>query len=141
MADAFSLNNFFLRLVFSILLVFSTYNPTDFSYVGWLQSTDTLLNPGIAIVGIVLLTGWIIFLRATFMSMGWLGIVLWTALMVCLVWLLVDIGWLKLESGGVLTWIALFMLSILLGIGMSWSHIRRRMTGQVDIDSLEDGRG
>jgi hypothetical protein len=36
-----------------------------------------------------------------------------------------------------LTWIVLVGLSLLLAVGMSWSHIRRRLTGQVDVDEVE----
>ena len=28
--------------------------------------------------------------------------------------------------------------SLLLATGMSWSHIRRRLTGQLDVDDVED---
>ncbi|MEL7043681.1 MAG: DUF6524 family protein, partial [Pseudomonadota bacterium] len=45
---------------------------------------------------------------------------------------------LSLEATGALTWIALLVLSLLLGLGMSWSHIRRRLTGQIDVDDVED---
>ena len=30
------------------------------------------------------------------------------------------------------------VLSLILAVGLSWSHIRRRLTGQVDVDDLED---
>lgn len=141
MAVSFSISNFLGRWIFAILLVFGTYNPTSFSFVGWLLRPDVDFGPVIAIVGLTLLICWIIFLRATFMSMGSLGIVLGAALLGCLVWLLVDLGWLKLQAGGALSWVLLLMLSLLLAIGMSWSHIRRRLTGQMDVDDLDDGRG
>ncbi len=88
-----------------------------------------------------MLIGWIIYLRATFLSMGWLGIILSLALLGGFVWLLVDIGLLSLQSVSAFTWVALLLLSLVLAVGMSWSHIRRRLTGQVDTDDLEDGRG
>ena len=58
-----------------------------------------------------------------------------------LVWLFVDIGWLNLKDVGVMSWVVLVIVSLLLAVGMSWSHIRRRLTGQVDTDDVEDGRG
>ena len=72
------------------------------------------------------------------MSMGWLGITLGGALFACLIWLLVDIGWLSLDSNGAITWVVLLVLSLILATGMSWSHIRRRLTGQVDVDEVDD---
>lgn len=87
-----------------------------------------------ALVGVLLLIGWIIYIRATFQSMGWLGISLGAALFGCLVWFIVDQGWLSLDSQSAITWIVLVILSLILAMGMSWSHIRRKMTGQVDVD-------
>jgi hypothetical protein len=37
-----------------------------------------------------------------------------------------------------MTWIALLCLSGLLAIGMSWSHVRRRLTGQIDVDAVDE---
>ena len=141
MANSFNFGSFVGRWVFAVLLVFGTYNPTDFSYVSWLLKPETEFGPMIAIVGLVLVIGWVIYLRATLLSLGWLGIVLGTALFSCLVWLFVDLGLLSLESEGAFTWVILVLLSLLLAVGMSWSHIRRRLTGQLDVDDLEDGRG
>lgn len=141
MAASFTLSSFVGRGLFAVVLVFGTYNPTQYSYVSWLFDSETTFGPVTAIVGVLLLIGWIIFLRATLLSLGWLGILLGTALLGCLVWLLVDIGWLSLQADGAMAWIVLALLSILLAIGMSWSHIRRRLTGQVDVDDIEDGRG
>lgn len=138
MAREFTLPGIVSRWLFAVVLVFGTYNPTDFSYVSWILSSDTRFGPVSALVGIVLLIGWIIFLRATFLSLGWLGIILGAALFGCLVWLLVDIGWLALDSGSAVTWVALLLISLILGIGMSWAHIRRRLSGQVSVDDVEE---
>jgi len=50
----------------------------------------------------------------------------------------VDVGLLSLDSTGALTWVVLLLLSLILATGMSWSHIRRRLTGQFDVDDIED---
>ena len=138
MSGNFGADGFLVRWVFSILLVLGTYNPSPFSYVGWLLSENFSFGPLPALVGVLLLTLWVIFLRATFLSLGWLGIILGAALFACLIWLLVDLGLLSLESTGALAWLSLIVVSLLLGLGLSWSHIRRRMTGQVGVDDLED---
>jgi len=126
------------RMLFALALVMGTYNPTSFSYVSWILDEGTSFGPVPALLGITLLIGWIIFLRATFLSLGWLGIILGAAFFGCVIWLLVDIGWLSLESGSAITWVALVLISIILGLGISWSHIRRRLTGQFDVDDIED---
>ena len=138
MATEFNILSFLGRWAFALTLVFSTYNPTDYSYASWLTAEGTSFAPGVALVGVILLIAWIIFLRATFMSLGWVGIILGFVLFGCLIWLLVDIGWLSLDSPGAISWVVLVLLSLILGLGMSWSHVRRRLTGQFDVDEIDD---
>ncbi|MBN7795917.1 DUF6524 family protein [Parahaliea mediterranea] len=138
MANNFDAGSFLWRWVFALALVLGTYNPTDYSYVSWVLAEGTQFGPVIAIVGIVLLILWIIYLRATFLSMGWLGIILGAALFGCIVWLFVDLDWIQLDSASALAWVSLVLISILLAVGMSWSHIRKRLTGQIDVDDVED---
>ena len=138
MAKEFDAIGFLLRVLFAMLLVFGTYNPTDYSYASWVLSGDAGFEPVTALVGVALLIAWIVFLRATFLSLGWLGIILGAALFGCFIWLLIDIGWLSMDSTGAITWLVLLLISLILAVGMSWSHIRRRLTGQVDVDDVED---
>tara|TARA_R110002110_G_scaffold415561_2_gene650817 strand:+ start:16938 stop:17354 length:417 start_codon:yes stop_codon:yes gene_type:complete len=138
MANSFNALGFLWRWLFAAALVFGTYNPTDYSYASWIMAEGTRFGPVVAMAGIALLIVWIIFLRATFLSMGWLGIILGSALFACVIWLFVDLGWLTLDSGSAITWVALVLLSLILATGMSWSHIRRRLTGQFDVDDVED---
>ena len=137
MATEFNAGSFVGRWVFALALVLGTYNPSDYSYISWITSPGVSFGPIIALVGVALLIGWIIYLRATFMSMGWLGIVLGAAFFACIIWLLVDVGWLSLESTSAFAWVVLVLLSLILAIGMSWSHIRRRLTGQFDVDEVD----
>lgn len=138
MASEFNTLGFLWRWVFALALVLGTYNPTAYSYFSWIAAEGTEFGPAIALVGIVLLIGWVIFLRATLRSLGIVGIGLGAALFGCLIWLLIDIEWLSLEQTGALTWIALVLISLILATGMSWSHVRRRLTGQFDVDETDD---
>ena len=138
MANEFNVGSFFARWLFAALLVFGTYNPTEYSYLSWLLAEGTEFGPIVALVGMILLIAWIVFLRATFLSLGWLGICLGAALFACVLWLLVDVGLLSLDSTSAITWLVLLVLSLILATGMSWSHIRRRLTGQFDVDDIED---
>ena len=128
MADSFGPDSFLLRWLFAAVLVFGTYNPTSFSWISWVLEPENAFGPVEALVGVVLLIAWVIYVRATFRSIGWLGLALGAALFACLIWLLVDFGLLSLESTGALTWLSLILVSMLLAVGMSWSHIRRRLT-------------
>ena len=66
--------------------------------------------------------------------MGLLGLVLGGALFGGLVWLLIDFGILTIDSPSELTWVILIVASIVLAIGLSWSHVWRRLTGQFEVD-------
>jgi hypothetical protein len=138
MATEFKVGSFFARWLFALVLVFGTYNPTGYSFAGWVLDGESGFGPPMALTGVALLIAWIIFLRATFMSIGLLGIGLGVALFGCLIWLLIDIGLLSLDASGALTWVVLVVLSLILATGMSWSHIRRRLTGQFDVDDMDD---
>ncbi|MBP6774538.1 MAG: hypothetical protein KA154_16195, partial [Gemmatimonadaceae bacterium] len=54
-----------------------------------------------------------------------------------LVWLLLDFGIVSASSGRGITYVVLVCTSLLLAVGMSWSHLSRRLSGQVDMDQTE----
>ena len=138
MATEFTAVSFIARWLFALALVFGTYNPTDYSYYNWVMANNLEFTPVMALTGVALLIAWIVFLRATLVSLGWLGIILGGAFFACVIWWLIDIDVLSLESTSVLTWIILLVLSFILAAGVSWSHIRRRLTGQFDVHEQED---
>lgn len=138
MSNEFNAASFLGRFAFAALLVFGTYNPTAWSYIGWVFAEGTEFGPVPALLGIILIIGWIIFLRATFNALGPLGLILGSALFAAVIWLLVDLGWISLESTGAITWLALILVALLLAVGMSWAHIRRRLSGQYSVDDVEE---
>ena len=89
-------------------------------------------------VGIVLLIGWTILLRATLRSLGPFGLLLAIAFFGVLLWLVVDVGLLPADSTQAITYLILIALSGVLATGVSWSHVRRRVSGQADVDDVED---
>ena len=120
MSKEFTAVSFLGRLVFAAALVFGTYNPTAYSYIGWFFAEGNAFGPVEALVGILLIIGWIIFLRATFNALGPLGIILGTAFFCALIWLLVDLGWLSLESPGAISWLALTLVALLRVLRHPW---------------------
>ena len=131
-----TLSGFGLRLTAALVLVLATYNPTEYSFFDWVQRAigDGNLGAMHVFVGILLVIGWTIYGAASYRSLGPVGLVLGAAFFAALVWLLIDFGILKLESAKTVTWIVLICLSGLLAIGVSWSHIWRRLTGQLEVD-------
>jgi hypothetical protein len=127
-----------IRFAVALVLVFATYNPSGWSYVHWALQPLPEFSPLKGLVGVVLVIGYTMFVRATGRSLGLLGVVLATAFFGLLVWLIVDVGILPLDSVAAVTWVVLFVLASVLAIGMSWSHIRRRASGQLDTDDIEE---
>ena len=131
----FTIGSFFLRFVFALALVFLTYNPSDYSWVGYLQSDIPAVYK--AASGIVLLIGWVMFLRATWRSLGPIGTALAIAFFGILIWLFIEWGFFALDDTVVVQWVVLFVLAGVLAVGMSWSHVRRKLSGQYDTDEIE----
>ena len=131
----FNFGSFLLRFAFALALVFLTYNPSDYSWVSWLRSDTPMVYKVSA--GLVLLIGWVIYLRATWNSLGAIGTVLAGALFGVIIWLLIHWGVVSLTSGPAIQWLGLLALSGVLAIGMSWSHVWRRISGQYDTDEIE----
>lgn len=128
---------FLLRLLAAFILVFSSYNPSGYSYYHWVSENINSLTPMIALAGVLLLIGWTILLRATFRSLGPFGLLLAAAFLGVLLWMMIDWGWFDADSLTAVSYITLVVLSGILAIGVSWSHIRRRITGQIDVDDVE----
>ncbi len=134
----FSFLNFLIRFVLALVLVFSTYNPSENSWYHWLINSPNKLDPMLVFSGVVLLIGWVIYLRATVRSLGEIGTFLAIAFFAALTWVLIDYDVLSVENTTVLTYVILAMLSAIMATGMSWSHIRRRMSGQLDVDDVDE---
>lgn len=136
----FNFSSFLWRFIASLFLVLITYNPTPYSFIGWLNhGRETgALGPEHFVVGIALLIGWVILLAATSRSLGAFGLILGGALLGGVVWLLIDLGLLSVSSFSSATWVSLICVALLLAIGLSWSHVWRRLTGQFEVD---DGDG
>ncbi|MCA0921739.1 DUF6524 family protein [Pseudooceanicola nanhaiensis] len=129
---------FLARWVMAFLLLALTFNPTPWNYITWARTDGGAQLPLILLLGLLLLVGYIIYLRATLRSIGALGMGLVLAIVAALIWVLVDYGLLSLDNPGVNTWLAIVALSFVLGIGLSWSHVRRRLAGQADVDDVDE---
>jgi hypothetical protein len=122
------------RLVGALGVVLLTYNPTGNSFYHWALRDLAHITAVKAFAGALLLVGWIICIRAAFVSLGRLGVVLSALVLGTLVWVLTDYGFLNPDRPSLLSWVALIAIGIILGIGLSWSLVRARVTGQVEVD-------
>jgi len=132
-----SFSGVIIRFVVALALVMLSWNPSELSYYHWATANLPENAPFIVFSGLVLLIAWLVFLRATTRSLGTVGMLLAMAVAASLLWLIIDFGWIDPADGTALAWVVLVLLSAILTAGMSWSHLRRRMAGQADVDDVE----
>lgn len=133
-----TIEGFLLRFLFALFLVLLTYNPSGYSYAHWLENSFSNFTPLLAISGISLIIGWVIYIRATLRSLGLIGLILAGLFFATIIWLFIDWGWLSLNNVNAVSWVILILLSAVLAVGISWSHIRRKISGQVDADDVDE---
>ncbi len=128
---------FLLRWGCAFLLLAATFNPTEYNYIQWVRSYGGM-NVSIAVLtGLVLLIGYIVYLRATLRSIGAFGMILVLAVVGAGLWVLYDLGVLRLKDPTMNVWLGLGALSFVLAIGLSWSIVRRSLSGQADVDDVD----
>ena len=119
-------------------MVAVTWNPTPYSYARWAYNNWESMLPVVLLIGLVLLVGWIVFVRATMRSLGMIGLVLACGIAGTLFWVLWFYGLVGQGDSTLIQWVAMLLLASVLTAGMSWSHLRRRWAGQADIDDVDD---
>ncbi|MGJ8668358.1 MAG: DUF6524 family protein [Oceanococcus sp.] len=134
---SFGWSGFGLRFLFAAVLVLATYNPEHWSYIHWALLDISSFTPFKALLGMVLLVGWVVYLRATLRSLGPIGLGLAVAVFACFAWLLIDMNWINAQSVRAVSYLVMFIVASVMAIGISWSHVRRRITGQVDADDVD----
>ncbi len=142
--DGISGKGFLARFLFALILAYATFNPEGYSFFHWalgplvrgdmVGARDQL---PIKLLAALLLVGiWVFLIQTTRRSIGLKGVALVLAILAVLVWALID--WQVLETGStrVIGHIIVIALAIVLTLGTSWSHISRRVSGQVDTDDI-----
>lgn len=128
---------FFWRWACAFALLALTFNPTRYNYVAWVRDYGDL-NLSLAVLfGLLLFIGYVIYLRATLRSIGAFGMLLVIGVVAAGLWVLVDLDVLKLDDPTFNVWLGLAALSFVLGVGLSWSIVRRALSGQADVDDVD----
>ena len=130
--------SFLTRWLIAFFLVAATWNPTAWNFTRWVIERGKEELPITVLAGLILLVGWIIYLRATLRSIGPIGMALVAAVFAALIWVLVDYGIIRTDDPGLNAWLGILVASLVLGIGLSWSLVRRRISGQADVDDIDD---
>lgn len=128
-----------LRFALALVVVTATWNPTGASFWHWITSEPLAFTPTKGLAGVGLLIGWVVLLRATLRSLGGIGILLAGGLFGFGLWSLIYWGLVPSDSFTVLQWLAMMLVVSVLTVGVCWSHIRRRLSGQYDVDDIDMG--
>ena len=129
---------FIIRWLCAYALLAITFNPTQYNYINWLRDYGHMNMSLAVLLGLLLFIGYVVYLRATLRSIGGFGMILVLAVVAAGLWVLFDYGVLRLDNPDFNVWLGLLALSFVLGIGLSWSIVRRALSGQADVDDIED---
>ena len=121
------------RVLLSVILVAATWNPTGYSYVQWALIDTSTFDATKALVGVLLLVAWLMALRATWVSLGLVGVVLAALVIGVFVWWLMSMGLVRGDQA-TMQWIGVIGTGVVLGLGMGWSILRAKTTGVVETD-------
>lgn len=131
-----TLGGFLVRWAGCVFVVFATFNPTGYSYYHWIVGTgDAQLALKVA-AGLALGTAYLAAVRIARVALGSSGFI--TGLVAAT---LVSIAMLSLVSPGtrfaeVVHYLHLVSVGTTLAVGVSWSHIKHRVTGQATMRIL-----
>lgn len=126
-----------LRWLGALVLLVATFNPTPYNYTRWVQANWASQTPLALFLGLLLGVAIAVYVLATLRSIGAFGVVLIAAIFGAGLWVLIDWGVLSLTNSSINTWLGLLALSVILGIGLSWSILRQRLSGQSSVDEIE----
>jgi hypothetical protein len=130
------------RIVLAAILVFATYNISGASYGHWLFGTPfeglgAVMGVLKILIGIVLLVGFGILLRATWRATGFVGVAAIVGICAAFVWLLQVAGWINLGKPTTSIIAAQIVVILIMAIGSTWSIFWKRGTGQVQVEDAD----
>ena len=127
----------FLLWLGAFALLSATFNPTQWNFTPWAEANYATEMPLSLLLGLLLGVGYMIYIGATLRSIGAFGMILVGAIVAALIWVLMDYGVLSLNSTSVNIWLGILALSVVLGVGLSWSILRQRLSGQASVDEID----
>lgn len=119
-------------------LLSATFNPTQWNFYRWAEANYTTQLPLTVLLGLLLAVAFIIYIAATLRSLGTLGMLLVAAVFAALIWVLVDWNILATGNSALNIWLGILAMSLVLGIGLSWSILWQKMSGQATVDEVDE---
>ena len=136
MFETFGVQRFVTRWLAAMFLVLASYNPSGYSYYHWISELDVGNWVLKLLIGVVLAILYATFGLATQRSLGRLGIAAWLLFFAVVTWTMIDLGLLRIAGSGTVATIVLVNLANLLAVGVSWSYVRARLSGQADTNNV-----
>jgi len=122
------------RLLFSLLMVFSLYNPSGYSYWHWLWIEGHFWPK--ACVGVALLGVHLLLWRAVVAVLRPWGVALWSLAGLCALVALASTGVIDHAEPRVIIMAVLTGLSGLMALGLSLASIMHRLTGVQHVEEV-----
>ncbi len=130
-----------IRVAIAAIVVFSTYNPSGKSIFHWVRNSlegGGMPDAWVLLVAIIAILINVVLLIAAWKALGKIGTTIVIILFAAIVYLAFQEGWASAASYTSMTWLALILYSVFLGIGLSGAILWRRATGQVVTDEADD---
>lgn len=127
-----------LRWLGAFGLLSATFNPTQWNFYRWAEAHYKTQLPLTVLLGLLLAVAFIIYVAATLRSLGAFGMLMVAAVFAALIWVLVDWGILATGNSALNIWLGILALSLVLGIGLSWSILWQKMSGQATVDEVDE---
>ena len=125
------------RFLFTLTLVLATYNPTGYSFFHWATDFGAGLPSLKVMVGVTLVMIYYVMFRVVFAAFRQSGLIVSFLVVVLCV---VELGNVFAAQQSQNSWqfyvlasqyVTLFIVAIVLSLGVSWSHLIERLTGQL----------
>jgi Family of unknown function (DUF6524) len=132
----FTLASFFIRWLAITALVLATYNPSGYSYLHWLTEWQPEQLALKAAVGLIIAGLFSLILVAVWLVLRLIGILTLAGIVLSLAVAAWQFGLVPATPGSV-QFLMLAGLATALTLGVSYAHIRYRLTGQVQSRILQ----
>jgi hypothetical protein len=123
---------FFMRWLLSAAVVFSAYNPSGYSYFGWVAVAPRLTIVQV-FVGILLLTALIGLVRMAYATVGYVGGATIVIMLGMGLVFIVGIGLATFDEITITTYAVEVWISLTLAIAIGWAFVQKRISGERSI--------
>jgi len=120
------------RWLMAAAVVFSAYNPSGYSYYHWVTRTEGI-SPLQVFAGLAIFISAVAIVRMAFLSVGYIGSTIIATLVMMAILLCVGLDFIEIETIEITTYTIQFWISFVLAVGMGWSFIQRRISGERDV--------